>query len=539
MTSSTAPAGETVTPPAHSRVPNGSDDADFDAIVIGAGHNGLITAAYLSRAGLRTLLLEARAEVGGTAGSETFAGATVNICNCDHLTFRTTPIADELGLADQGLTYLDVDPALHNMSWAGGPPWTLWHDVDATLESLGEHYPDEVDNYRRYVRTARPIVEFILRAAAEPPDIGQLTRLAVARRMRGIPNLLLWSRRSAASILRSFFRHDAISATAAMTGPMVWGLSPELPGTGLGAITHAIRHVVTTGRPVGGSGMVPTTIRRAFEQAGGVLHTSARVATIRCDGQRVIGVTLADGREFDAGIVVSACNPHQTFLEWLREPPPAAAPLVARWRTIAHAEGYESKIDAVLTHTPEVRGLTGSPATTLVVAPTLAEMHRAYRLMSQGHMLERPGLLVNIPSMLDPGLCPADRQLLSLEALFTPYRVAGGWASNPAPRQWLEAYASLCEPGVIDSIVDWRAMTPDIYEREFHLPAGHATSFAGGPLAAVRSRDPELTRYETAVPGLYLTGAATFPGAGVWGAAGRNCAMVVLGARERSRLGRR
>src|SRR6187431_2703295 len=90
---------------------------DFDAIVVGAGHNGLVTAAYLARAGLRTLLLEARSDVGGTAASEQFAGATVNICNCDHLTFRTTPVIEELGLADHGLRYLDVEPAQHNLTW--------------------------------------------------------------------------------------------------------------------------------------------------------------------------------------------------------------------------------------------------------------------------------------------------------------------------------------------------------------------------------------------------------------------------------------
>ena len=81
---------------------------------------------------------------------------------------------------------------------------------------------------------------------------------------------------------------------------------------------------------------------------------------------------------------------------------------------------------------------------------------------------------------------------------------------------------------MLESIVDWRAVTPDVYEREFRLPEGHAASFAGGPLAALRSTQPELTGYETSVPGLFLTGAATFPGAGVWGASGRNCATVVL-----------
>src|ERR1700712_2677564 len=110
--------------------------ADYDAIVIGAGHNGLVCAAYLARGGLRTLVLEARDSVGGTAASEPFAGGTVNICNCDHITFRTTPVIEELGLADHGLRYLDMEPATVNMAWSGGPAWRSSHDVEQTIESL-------------------------------------------------------------------------------------------------------------------------------------------------------------------------------------------------------------------------------------------------------------------------------------------------------------------------------------------------------------------------------------------------------------------
>src|SRR5918994_5630001 len=94
---------------------------DCDVIVVGAGHNGLISAAYLARAGLSVVLVEARASVGGTAASESFAGATVNICNCDHVTFRTTPVIEELDLGRFGLEYLDVDPGSHHLAWAGGP----------------------------------------------------------------------------------------------------------------------------------------------------------------------------------------------------------------------------------------------------------------------------------------------------------------------------------------------------------------------------------------------------------------------------------
>ena len=163
---------------------------------------------------------------------------------------------------------------------------------------------------------------------------------------------------------------------------------------------------------------------------------------------------------------------------------------------------------------------------------TMADIDRGVGLMQQGRVLEHPGMLVNAPTLLDPSMAPAGRHVFSLEVLFTPFSLVGGWTDSDEPRRWLELFAGLCEPGFLDSIVDWRAMTPDVYERDFHLPAGHATSFAGGPLAAFRNPNPELTEYETAVTGLYLTGAATFPGAGVWGASGRNCASVILEQRS-------
>ena len=133
------------------------------------------------------MLLEARAAVGGVAASEHFAGAIVNICNCDHVTFRTTPIADELDLAEFGLRYLDIDPAQVGTAWSGGPPWRQWHDVERTIDELAATHPGEVDGYRRYLRTARPAVDLIVAAAIEPPTITGLTRAAGRRRFAGVP----------------------------------------------------------------------------------------------------------------------------------------------------------------------------------------------------------------------------------------------------------------------------------------------------------------------------------------------------------------
>ena len=508
---------------------------DVDAVVVGAGHNGLVCAAYLARAGLRTLLVEARGSVGGTAASEPFGGGIVNICNCDHITFRTTPVMEELRLAEHGLRYVDVDPAQTNLAWDGKPAWALHHSVEQTLDGLARSYPGEVEGYRRYVKAAMPAVRMVFDAANDPPSLGGITKKVLARRGRGVSTLLRWSRRSAADVMRQYFTADALQGPAMVTGPMVWGISPEMPGTGLGALTYALRHVGTLGRPVGGSGMVPTSIESVFRAAGGELRLSTKVTAITCEGERVRGVQLDDGTEVRARIVVSACNPHDTFLAWLRDAPPQARPLIERWRTTPHDEGYESKIDAIVSSLPRLRQLADLPSSpdplngTAIISPSLADIHRGYQLMQQGTILDRPGMFVNLPTIVDPSMAPpTGGHVLSLETIYTPYRVNGGWTDSTEPRRWLEQLASICEPGWLDGVGEWRAMTPDRYEREFHLPAGHATSFAGGPLAALLNRQPELTRYSTPVGGLYLTGAATFPGAGVWGASGRNAALTVL-----------
>jgi len=504
--------------------------ADFDAIVVGGGHNGLVAAAYLARAGRSTLVLEARDVVGGTAGSEAFAGATVNLCSCDHVTFRTTPVVDELGLARHGLRYADVEPGGVGIAWSDPDrSWAHWHDVEATVDGLARTHPGEVAAYRRFVADAVPAASTILAAAAEPPTLAGLSRLALRRRFAGLKTVFAWSRRSAADVMRSYFRTDALLGVGLVGGPMVWGVSPELPGTGLGALGYGMRHAARVGRPIGGSGMVPAALRASIAEHGGTVRTGAEVAAIVCERERVRGVRLVDGTEITAPVVVSAADPQRTFVDWLEAAPAGAERLVARWRGKPREDGYESKIDAVVSEAPVLRGSDQPLSSTHTFAPTLAEMDQAHRQLAAGTVIERPGLFVNVPSLLDPSVAPEGKHVLSIEVLLTPYAHPGGWAASPEPARWLELVASRCDNDLLGSIEEHRVMSPDVYERDFHLPRGHATSFAGGPLAALRNPDPELTRYETMVPGLFLTGAATFPGAGIWGASGRNCATVVLG----------
>ena len=476
--------------------------------------------------------------MGGCASTVDALGARVNICNCDHAVFRTTPIVDELELSSFGLRYLDVDPAQISVPWSGGPAWPSFHSFGRTVEGLRQTYPDEVDGYKRYVKAATPIAELAFEAALHVPRRGKLLGLVARRRGEGMARLLSWSRRSATDVLQSFFRSDALQAPAVASGPAVWGMSPHAPGTGLGALTYAVKHVARVGRPAGGSGALTDAIRAAFVAAGGVVRCDARVAAILCEGPRVRGVQLVDGTEIEARTVVSACDPHSTFVHWLRDPPSQANRLVEKWRRKPVAAGYESKIDAVVAAPPQLRALDPMLVTrlgfdplhaTVVVAPSLATIHAAHGAMASGRVGSEPMMFANAPSALDPTMrVGGGDHVFSLEVLYTPYALQGGWPGSGEPARWLAAFAQHVEPGFLEGVRRSRAMTPDLYESDFLLPKGHATSFAGGALAAFLGTNPELTRYRTPVAGLYLTGAATFPGAGVWGASGRNAAHVVI-----------
>jgi phytoene dehydrogenase-like protein len=509
-----------------------------DVAVVGGGHNGLICAAYLARAGLDVVVLESRDEVGGCASTVRVLGARANTCNCDHLSIRTTPILDELELGRHGLEYLDVDPAQLSLLWGSGSPWFLFHDVDRTIESLRLSYRSEVEGYRRYVEAALPVARLLFELA-----LGVLTRrrlLALAARSpAAAARAVAWSRMSAKGVLRSFFRDDALVAPAGVIGPVIWGLAPSATGTGLGALGYAVRHLVHVGRPAGGSGELPAAIAAALSAAGGTVRTSSRVDAIVADRSRVRGVRLESGEVLEAGAVVVACDPRRAFVEWLREPPAGAAPLVHRWRGLSPGEGYQSKVDAVVPEPPryssldddltDTLGVDNALLPTTIVAPGGSGLDEAAETMRAGHVAERPPAMVNVPSVADPAMrTPSGEHMLSLEVLFTPYALAGGWTGSAEPERWLGALGGLAQDGFLECVGARRAITPVEWERDFSMNRGHALAFGRSPLALLAGRDPELTRYETPVPGLFLTGAATFPGAGIWGASGRNAASVVL-----------
>ena len=515
--------------------PNGSSSASSsaDVVVVGAGHNGLIAAAYLARAGLRTMVLEARPTVGGCASTVDAVGARVNICNCDHLLVRAMPIATELDLASFGLRYLDVDPVGSHRFWDGHTPWTAWHDLDRTVDGLRRTYPDEVEGYRRFVRAARPVAELVVELAQQTPGPGALVKV-LRRRPVAARRLWAWSRRSAQSLLADFFGHEALMLPALATGPVVWGIDGSTPGTGLGALGYAFRHLVAMGRPEGGSGALTDAVTRCFEAAGGRVRCGTAVQSVLVEAAsgrsaRVAGLRVGDGEAIEADAVVVACDPAAVALEG------AALPerFGQLWGPIGK-DGYESKLDAALTEMPVYAALPdGLDATealipTTLILPGLAGLREALASSAAGRVAAQPVFYANVPSVLDPTMRPpGGGEVFSLEVLYTPYALDGGWSGAGEPARWLQRYGDWVQPGFADTVVDWRAMTPPLYEQQFGMPRGHAAAFAGSPLSAILGRPRHLTRYTTPVGGLFTAGAATFPGAGVWGASGRNVASVV------------
>lgn len=508
-----------------------------DVIVVGAGHNGLICAAYLARAGIDTLVLEARPDVGGCASTVSDLGARFNICNCDHTLIRALPVIEELELAAHGLHYLEPEATGVNLFYDEGEPWLFFHETDRLLESLAASYPSQVDGYRRYLRDATPVAQLVLDMARTKPSASRMLARTVARRAEGAARLLEWSRRSVDHVFADYFDDWHLTMPAICAGPTVWGIPPSTPGTGLAALAYASRHLVKTGRPEGGSGALTDATRASFEAAGGVVRCDARVERLVVRGGRVEAVKLSDGTDISARVVVAACDPQRVFVDWIDDPPPAAKRLVRRWRQLPTDDGYESKIDAVTTSLPRyIARSTLQPrhpkvdllGPTAIISPSPTALADAHAGRNEHRVATQPTILANVPSVLDPTMMTADgHHVLSIEVLYTPYSLPGGWPRSDEPKRWLDLWSSFVEPGALDSIVAWRAMTPDRYEAEFSMHRGHTPSYAGSPLAALVGRQRELTRYRSPIAGLYLSGAGTFPGAGVFGAAGRNTADVV------------
>ena len=521
----------------------------FDAIIIGAGHNGLVTACYLARAGWKVLVLERRYVVGGACVTEeVFPGYKVSTAAYVNSLFRKEIIRD-LRLAEHGFVVLERNPSSFT-PFPDGRHLFLSPDRQANLREIGRFSPRDAENYPKYEAMLERVADVIEPTLVmRPPnllrpglrDLWSLFRLGRAFRKMGTDagqavEILTGSARA---VLDRWFESDPLKATLATDAIIGAMAAPSMPGTAY-VLFHHVMGETNGKRGVwayvkGGMGGLTQALAAVARGHGAEIRTDAEVSRILVRDGAVTGVALAGGDEFRARVVASNADANVTFNRLLdnRLLPPAFAEAVNR---ISY-DSASLKINVALSELPDFTALPGTgPGPqhrgTIHVCPDLDYIERAYDDAKYGRPSERPVLECTLPSVVDPSAAPPGRHLMSMFVQYAPYKLHGGtWD------ELREGFADRCfdllteyAPNFQRSVVARQVLTPVDLERTFNLTGGNI--FQGAmTLNQLFSLRPVLgfAGYRTPVRGLFLCGAAAHPGGGVIGAAGWNAAREILG----------
>jgi phytoene dehydrogenase-like protein len=530
----------------------------FDAIVIGAGHNGLVTACYLARAGLRVLVLERRYVVGGACVTEeTFPGFKVSTAAYVNSLFHTAIVRD-LRLADYGYEVLARNPSSFT-PFSDGRSLMMGPDAELTRGEIAKFSARDAERYPQYeamLERVAAVVEPTLTIA--PPDL-QKPRL---RDLRTLFSLGREFRRlgdgagegmeiltgAARPILDRWFESEGLKGTLATDAIIGAMASPSMPGTAY-VLFHHVMGEAGGARGVwgymrGGMGGLTQALAAAAGNLGVDIRCDAEVARIVVHDDRVVGVALATGDEFHAPVVASNADARVTFLRLLdRTALPGA--FVADVERISYASA-SLKINVALAELPSFRALPGTEAGpqhrgTIHICPDQDYIERAYDDAKYGRPSAEPVLECTIPSVVDPTVAPPGRHLMSMFVQYAPYDLRhGSWDDER------ETFADRCfdllddyAPNFKRSVIARQVLAPPDLERVFNLTGGNIFQGAMTPNQLFAFRPvPGYAQYRTPLPGLYLCGAAAHPGGGVMGTPGLNAAREILG-RRRLRSSRR
>jgi phytoene dehydrogenase-like protein len=524
----------------------------YDAVVIGAGHNGLVTACYLARAGRRVLVLERRDVVGGACVTEeTFPGFKVSTAAYVNSLFHGA-IVHDLKLAAYGYEVLARDPSSFT-PFPDGRSLLMGSDGELTRKEIAKFSMRDAERYPQYeamLERVAAVVEPTLTTA--PPDLlrprlGDLrTVLSLGREFRrlgdGAGEAVEILTGAARPILDRWFESDELKGTLATDAIIGAMASPSMPGTAY-VLFHHVMGETGGKRGVwayvrGGMGGLTQALAAAARDLGADIRCDAEVARILVRDGQAVGVALATGDEFYAPIVASNADARVTFLRLLdRSALPEA--FVADVERISYASA-SLKINVALAELPSFRALPGTAPGpqhrgTIHICPDQDYIERAFDDAKYGRPSKEPVLECTIPSVVDPTVAPPGRHLMSMFVQYAPYELRdGSWDDHR------EAFADRCfdvldeyAPNFKRAVLDRQVLTPVDLERVFNLTGGNIFQGAmtPGQLFAFRPA-PGYARYRTPLRGLYLCGAAAHPGGGVMGTPGLNAAREILGRRR-------
>jgi phytoene dehydrogenase-like protein len=521
-----------------------------EIIIIGAGHNGLVTAGYLAKAGLKPVVLERRAVAGGACVTEEF-----------HPGFRASTLAQTTGplssrvikdlqLARHGLEFIKPAARLFAPN-ADGRSICIYEDVKRTTDDLSglsakdaQSYPDFVATFARIGRALSSLLQMT------PPDIDKLSKgelwglgkLGLAIRGLGKKDeyrLLRYGPMAVADLAAEWFETELLRASVAARGIFGAMAGPWSAGTSATLLLQAAtgEHTIAPATLVkGGMGAVSQSLAKAGIEAGVEIRTNAEVASVSVKDGKAVGVVLTNGEEIAARAVISNADPKTTLLK-LVDPAEFDPSFLMKIRNY-RAQGAAAKVQLALSALPQfssLKGLNGNSTEKLSgrihIGPDIDYLERAFDEAKYGDMSSRPYLDITIPSLTDSSLAPAGAHVVSVHAQFAPYHLKNGdWNSRRDELGDIVVNAiSDYAPDVKSLIVGRQVITPMDLEETYGLSGGHIHHgemsvdqlFAFRPLIG-------HARYRTPIEGLYLCGAGTHPGGGVTGMPGANAAREII-----------
>jgi phytoene dehydrogenase-like protein len=531
--------------------------ADVDAIVVGGGHNGLVAAAYLARAGLRPLVLEARPSTGGAATTQNPWGPEFKVTALSYVVSLMPPtIIEQLRLAEHGYRAVPMGPSF--VPFADGRALVLHGEAAADHEAVAAFSPADAEAMHRYEAWLHGIGDvlgpLLLRT---PPTLGSkrprdlLDQLRLAWGLRGLDtrraaDAVRLFTMSIADVLDEWFTTDEVKGAMAVNGVIGTWAGPYAPGTAY-VMMHHILGDIGDGKmgawayPIGGMGAVSDAIRRSAEASGARVVTDATVERILVDGGRVRGVATRDGREFRARLVVAATHPAITFLRQIerRHLPDDFVTDIERWRS----RSGTVKINLALSGLPRFAGTPDMPAGhytgAIELSPSLEYLETAFQEARAGRAATRPFADTVIPSTVDSTLCPPGTHVMSMFTQWVPHT----WAREPdeaALKDYADRVIGEFErlaPGFSNLVLHRQVIGPHEMERDYGLIGGNIFHGELTPDQLFHLRPaPGYADFTTPVRGLYQCSSATHGGGGVTGIAGLLCSRRILRDKRAGRL---
>src|SRR5215468_4099460 len=519
----------------------------YDVVVIGGGHNGLVNAAYLAKAGKKVLVLERRGVLGGAAVTEEIVPGFL-FSECSYVVSLLRPeIIRELDLPRHGLEILPLDGTFSPML-NGDYLWRV-NDHAKTQREIRRHSRVDAEAYDEFSKMMTPMCRFVKPLLSmippdpttlNPKDLKQLHFLL--QRFRELSSderytLVQLMTMSAVDFLDQWFETDVLKATMSASGIIGTFLGVRSPGTAyvllhhyMGEIDGAFR---SWGFSRGGTGAISNAIAAAAREAGAEIHCKAGVAKIIVKGGRATGVALTSGEEISASVISSSVDPHLTFEKFL-EPNELPGEFLAEVKRYKF-RGSSGKVNLALDALPEFKCMPGDGAHlrgALSISPSVEYMERGYDDAKYGNFSRRPYVDMVIPSLTDPSVAPPGKHVLSCFVQYAPYKLAPGLHWDTEKEKFgdtvIDTIAEYA-PNIKHIIIQKQVVTPLDLEREWGLSEGNIFQ---GELSLEQlfflRPVPGWAQYRTPIRNLYMCGSATHPGGGIMGAPGRLAALEVL-----------